>query len=390
MQPALSLQNRELQAELREFFESIPGGLRRHVRQGRPIPLDVTRSAQLILHEAGLATPAWPEEWGGRGWSPLQLFIWESELQRACVPPPLSRNVRMIGPTLAQFASPNLKRKLLPPTARLDIAWCQGFSEPDSGSDLASLRTTAVRDGDTWVVNGQKTWTTAAQHSDWMFALVRTDPAASRPQAGISLLVFDMDTPGVDVRPIRLIDGSHEVCEVFLTDVRVPHSQVVGEPDQGWRYAKYLLGNERIGVAPIGTLKRRLAQARRHAATVRTPDGTLAAESVIAERLSRLEADLMALELTVIRVLTSEPDRSHPVASVLKLSSSELQQCIDELVLDLAGGMTAASPGHPDSPNVAAWAASALPTYLNFRKATIYGGSSEIQREIISRSLFAH
>lgn len=385
MHAALAPHDRAFQAELRDFFAAFPEELRAPVRAGGHVPLDVHRAAQRLLDDAGLAVPAWPEEWGGRGWTPLQLFLWESELQRAYVPPPLSRNVRMIGPTIAEFGSAELKRRFLRATARLDIAWCQGFSEPDAGSDLASLRTAAVRDGDTWVVNGQKTWTTMAQHSDWMFALVRTDPTAARPQAGISMLLFAMDSPGVTVRPIRLVDGGEEVCEVFLEDVRVPHDQMVGEVDDGWHYARFLLGNERIGVAPVGVIKRRLAEAKAYAASVGTGRGRLVDEPEIRDRIVGLESEVMALELTVLRVLTSVESRPRPVASILKLRASELQQEIEALVLDVAGGMAGAEPD--EGGGVPGWATRALPSYLNYRKATIYGGSSEIQREIIARSL---
>ena len=225
----------------------------------------MVRSMQ-TLNAAGLAVPGWPVEWGGQDWSSLQRHIWSVEMQLACVPTPLAFNAGMIGPVIAAFGSQEMKERFLPPTANLDIWWSQGFSEPDAGSDLASLRTTAVRDGEEYVVNGQKTWTTLGQWGDWIFTLVRTDPEVKK-QAGISMLLIDMTSPGLTVRPIELIDGGSEVNEVFFEDVRVPAENLVGEENKGWDYAKFLLGNERVGVAPVGLIKRLVAQAKKQAQT---------------------------------------------------------------------------------------------------------------------------
>ena len=208
-------------------------------------------------------------EWGGKDWTPTQHQIWLDEMQLACVPEPLNFNTKMVGPVIAEFGSQETKERFLPPTANLDIWWCQGFSEPDAGSDLASLRTTALRDGDSYVVNGQKTWTTLGQYADWIFCLVRTDPQAPKRQAGISFLLIDLDTPGITMRPIKLIDGGDEVNEVFFEDVRVPADHLVGEENQGWTYAKFLLGNERTGIAGVGRTKVRLAAVKQHAAEKR-------------------------------------------------------------------------------------------------------------------------
>ena len=218
-----------------------------------------------MLNAAGLAVPHWPVEWGGQDWTPLQRHIWREEMQRAGVPQPLAFNASMVGPVIAAFGSQEQKERFLPATANLDIWWCQGFSEPDAGSDLASLRTTAVRDGDDWVVNGQKTWTTLGQYADWIFCLVRTDPARTSGSAASRCCSFPMDTPGVTLRPIELLDGGFEVNEVFFEDVRVPAENLVGEENHGWDYAKFLLGNERVGIARIGSTKRMLADAKEHA-----------------------------------------------------------------------------------------------------------------------------
>ncbi len=237
--------------------------------------------SQRILNANGLATPHWPVEWGGRDWTPVQKHIWLDELQFASVPEPLAFNTSMVGPVIAAFGSQEQKEKFLPPTANLDIWWCQGFSEPEAGSDLASLKTRAVRDGDDYVINGQKTWTTLAQHADWIFVLARTNPDAPKRQAGISFILVDMKTPGVTVRPIKLIDGGYEVNEIFFEDVRVPAENLVGEENQGWSYAKFLLGNERTGVTRLGFSKVRLAQAKERAAEISVGEGDAARRSAV-------------------------------------------------------------------------------------------------------------
>lgn len=230
MQRGLSPEDEQFRSEMREFFTTaIPQDIRDKVAAGTELSKEDFERSHRIMHEAGLAVPHWPAEWGGKNWSDLQRYIYLDEMQLANVPAPLAFNANMIGPVIATFGSQTMKERFLPPTASLDIWWCQGFSEPESGSDLASLRTTAVLDGDEYVVNGQKTWTTLGQHADWIFALVRTNPAAERQQQGISMLLIPMDAPGVTLRPIQLIDGGHEVNEVFFDNVRVPADQLVGE-----------------------------------------------------------------------------------------------------------------------------------------------------------------
>jgi hypothetical protein len=308
-------------------------------------------------------------------------------MQLACVPEPLAFNASMIGPVLAAFGSQEQKERFLPATANLDIWWCQGFSEPDAGSDLASLRTTAVRDGDDWVVNGQKTWTTLGQHADWIFCLVRTDPTADKKQRGISLLLFPMDSPGVTLRPIELLDGGFEVNEVFFEDVRVPAENLVGEENHGWDYAKFLLGNERVGIARIGSTKRMLADAKEHARGITANGAPLSEDPYLTARIAELENELLALELTALRVVAnSAGGKPHPASSVLKLRGSELQQAATELLVDIAGPLSVASFVGEDS-DVPEWAQVATPSYLNYRKVSIYGGSNEVQRTIIAGSI---
>jgi len=294
---------------------------------------------------------------------------------------------------IAQFGNDAQKRRFLPATANIDIWWCQGFSEPGAGSDLASLRTRAERDGDHYVVNGQKTWTTLAQHADWIFCLVRTNREAKK-QEGISFLLIDMTTPGITVRPIITIDGAHEVNEVFFDDVRVPVENLVGEENKGWDYAKFLLGNERTGIARIGLSKERIARARQLARETPAGDRTLWDDPDFRKRVALIEVQLKALEITQMRVVaaargraTGKPD---PNSSILKIKGSELQQATTELLKDIAGPYALpASDDHElsnEPPVGPDWAAFAAPMYFNYRKVSIYGGSNEIQRNIIAKA----
>jgi alkylation response protein AidB-like acyl-CoA dehydrogenase len=383
MQLALTEEESAFREEMRTFFTTkIPQEIRDTIAAGRHVGKDGIVETQRILNEAGLAVPNWPVEWGGQDWSPLQRHIWHEEMQLACVPPPLAFNANMVGPVIANFGSEEQKKKFLPATANLDIWWCQGFSEPDAGSDLASLKTKAVRDGDDWVINGQKTWTTLGQHADWIFVLCRTDPEAERKQKGISFILCPMDAEGVTLRPIELIDGGYEVNEVFFEDVRVPAENLVGEENAGWSYAKFLLGNERVGVAPVGATKRVLASAKQIA-----QDTGQIEDPLVAAQIIELENELLALELTALRVVANSDDgKPHPASSVLKLKGTELQQAVSELMVDLSGTLALAS-GAGEGSDVPGFARVAVPTYLNLRKASIYGGSNEIQRQIIASTI---
>ncbi len=387
MKLALTADETAFRDKLREFFRTeIPAEIREKVRQGEELTKAEVVACQQTLNAHGLAVPNWPVEWGGQQWSATQRHIWHDEMQLASVPEPLTFNVNMVGPVIATFGSQELKQRFLPSTANLDIWWCQGFSEPEAGSDLASLRTTAVRDGDSYVVNGQKTWTTMGQWADWIFCLVRTDPNAKK-QAGISFLLIELTSPGITVRPIELIDGGFEVNEVFFDNVRVPADQLVGEENQGWTYAKFLLGNERTGITAVGRTKVALALAKERAAQTKTAGGTLLADPLFAARLAELENQLLALELTLLRVVSGSADgKPNPASSVLKLRGTELQQAATELLVDIAGpdslpfdaGAQIASPQ---------WAQRSTATYLNYRKTSIYGGSNEVQRSIIASTI---
>ena len=385
---ALSDADSAFRDELREFFnEKFPAEIRERVRtENLNYPDDVV-TAMRVLNEAGLAVPNWPVEWGGKDWTPLQRQIWAEEMRMAYVPEPLAFNASMVGPVIAEFGSQELKERFLPATANLDIWWCQGFSEPEAGSDLASLRTTAVRDGDHYIINGQKTWTTLGQYADWIFLLARTDPNAPKKQAGISFILAEMSTPGITVRPIKLIDGSYEVNEVWFEDVRVPADQLVGEENAGWSYAKFLLSNERNGIARVGTSKAWLTEVKERAAKTALGTGTMLEDPLFAARVAEVENELLALELTQLRVTGSEAGgKPNPASSILKLRGSQLQQAVTELLVEVAGpdSLPFGAPEAVDSPE---WAQHAAPRYLNYRKTSIYGGSNEVQRTIIASTI---
>ncbi|OYV39517.1 MAG: pimeloyl-CoA dehydrogenase large subunit [Rhodospirillales bacterium 20-64-7] len=354
---------------------------------------------QRKLDAKGWAVPHWPVEYGGKNWGPMQEYIFLDEIQQAPAPPALPFNVSMVGPVIATFGSEEQKKRFLPGTANLDIWWCQGFSEPGAGSDLAGLKTTARREGDVYILNGQKTWTTLAQYADWIFVLARTNPQAEKKQQGISFLLVDMKTPGVTVRPIQLIDGGHEVNEVFFDDVKVPAENLVGQENRGWDYAKFLLTNERMGIARIGISKQRIRRIKELAGLERVGDAKLLEQSWFREKLATVEIELKALEVTQLRVIAEarkrgrhgEPD---PNSSILKIKGSELQQATTELMMDVVGPFVAPFPNSMDDedqtnepPIGPDYAASAGPTYFNWRKISIYGGSNEIQRNIIAKAI---
>src|SRR6478735_921620 len=295
--------------EVRTFFkENLPDGIRKKAAEGiRYVKEDIV-TWQRILNKKGWAVPHWPKEWGGTGWSPVQLYIYKEELQQAPAPEPLPFGTMMVGPVMIAFGNEAQKKKYLPRIANLDDWWCQGFSEPGAGSDLASLKTTAKRDGAHYVVNGQKTWTTLAQYADWIFCLVRTDPAAKK-QEGISFLLIDMRSPGITVRPIQTIDGGHEVNEVFFDDVKVPVENLVGDENKGWNYAKFLLGNERSGIARVGISKARIRRLRELAALEQAGGKPLIADERFRAKIAVVEIELKALETTQLRVVAAERTR---------------------------------------------------------------------------------
>ena len=384
--------------EVRTFFkENLPDHIRKNAAEGiRYVKEDIV-AWQRILNKKGWAVPHWRKEWGGTGWSPVQLYIFKEEMQQAPAPEPLPFGTQMVGPVIIAFGREDQKQKYLPRIRNLDDWWCQGFSEPGAGSDLASLKTSAKRDGDFYVVNGQKTWTTSAQYADWIFCLTRTDPAAKK-QEGITFLLIDMKTPGITVRPIQTIDGSHEVNEVFFDDVRVPVENRIYEENKGWDCAKFLLGNERSGIARVGASKAQIRRLKEIASLERVGDKPLIQDERFAMKIAAIEVELKALEMTQLRVVAAERNRKDnkpdPASSILKIKGSEIQQGISELLMEAIGPYALPDqfrhteedrwnepPIGPD------YGAPLAPQYFNWRKISIYGGSNEIQKNIIAKAI---
>lgn len=343
------------------------------------------------LYRKGWVAPNWPVEYGGTGWTPMQRYIFNEECSRAETVTLLPFGLNMVGPVIYTFGSPEQKERFLPRILSCEDWWCQGYSEPGAGSDLASLRTSAVRDGDDYIINGQKTWTTLAQFANWIFVLARTD-SETKPQAGISFFLVDMNTPGVSVRPIKLIDGSYEVNDTFFDNVRVPRDNMIGEENQGWTYAKFLLGHERVGIAGVARSKTALGYVRQIAAHELIDGVPLAEDPSFSGKLAEAEIDLTALEFTELRTLAAESQGKSPgaEASILKIRGTEIQQRITELAIEAVGHY-----GFPKGPAEDAdtseaivgpeYAAGVVDNYLQMRKTSIYGGSNEIQRNIIAK-----
>ena len=362
--------------EVRAFLAAnLPKDTSGKVLEGLEVSAGETRRWHQSLHRHGWGGPNWPREFGGTGWDPVRQLIFEEESAAAGAPRLLPFGLKMVGPVIMRFGSEAQQKRFLPRILSGEDWWAQGYSEPGSGSDLASLKTRAERKGDRYLVNGQKTWITLAQHADWIFCLVRTDPGAKQ-QAGISFLLIDMKSRGVTVRPITLLDGSHEVNEVWLEDVEVPVENLVGEEDRGWTYAKFLLGHERTNIAGVGGSKRELARLKRIAATQRKNGRSLLEDPAFAARVAQVEIELMALEITNLRVLSAEAERRAPgpEASLLKIKGTEIQQGLAELMMHALG---------PHALQMQPLSAA----YLNLRKTSIYGGSNEIQKNIIAQTI---
>ena len=383
--------------DVRAFFrQALPAPIRRKMELGQRQSKEDIVTWQRILNAKGWAVPHWPVEWGGTGWTPVQNYIFKEEMQLAPAPDPLAFNVSMVGPVIIAFGNEAQKRHFLPKVANLDYWFCQGFSEPGAGSDLASLRTSARRDGEHYVVNGQKIWTSRAHNADWMFCLVRTD-ANVKPQLGISYLLIEMKTPGLTVRPIPTIDGEHHFNEVFFDDVRVPVANLIGEENKGWTYAKYLLGNERTGIARVGASKYRIQKAKELASSVMIGDTPLSQTERFREKVAAIEVELKALEITQMRVVSRAASLpkgvQDPASSVLKLKGTELQQAATEILMEVAGANAMALQSEhlwgiaTDEPIGPEWSATVAPDYFYTRAASIYGGSNEIQKNVIAKRI---
>ncbi len=365
---------------------NIPADLRDKVLNFGELSKDDLVRWHRILADKGWVAPSWPTEWGGTDWSPVERYIFEEECAYAGAPPIVPFGPTMCASVLLQFGTEAQKRRFLPRIYRCDDFWCQGYSEPGSGSDLASLKTRAERHGEHYVVNGQKTWTTLGHYGDWIFCLVRTDRSAKK-QDGISFLLIDMKTPGITVRPLILLDEGHEVNEVFFEDVRVPVENLVHEEGKGWTVAKYLLGHERLNTGRIGASKRELARLQEMAARTTKDGRPLLDDPRFRDRVSRVEIELMALGITNLRFVDEmrRTGRIGAEVSMLKIKGTEIQQAITELLMQVAGPL--AQPFRPiDHGGFDAFTASIAPRYFNFRKTSIYAGSNEIQRNIIARA----
>ena len=384
---------RDFQREVRAVIEErLPADIRTKVERFLALGKDDYLRWQDILAERGWLVYSWPVEHGGTGWSPVQCYIFEEEMGRTRAPRIIPFGPKMVGPVIYTFGSDAQKAKYLPAIAANETWWCQGYSEPDAGSDLASLRTRAVRDGDHYVVNGTKTWTTAAHWADMMFCLVRTDTEV-KPQEGISFLLLDMRDPGVEVRPIVTMDGGREINTVYLTDVKVPVENRIGEENRGWTYAKFLLGHERFGIARLSESKARLSYlveiARRH----RVGGALLADDTDFMRSVAETEIELTALEFTELRALLSAEQGEAPgvEANMLKIRGTEVQQKISEMLMKAMGYYAlpyvpeAMEYGWNEAPIGPEYASGLAPAYFNMRKTTIYGGTNEIQRNIIAR-----
>jgi alkylation response protein AidB-like acyl-CoA dehydrogenase len=368
--------------------EHLPPDISHKVRHALHLTKDDFQRWARILGQQGWLGYAWPRQFGGPGWTAVERHLFEEECALAGAPRIMPFGPVMVAPVIMAFGSPEQHRRHLPGIMSGEVWWCQGYSEPGAGSDLASLKTRAERKGDSYIVNGQKTWTTFAQYADWIFCLVRTS-TEGKPQTGISFLLIDMKTPGITVRPIIMLDGEHEVNEVFFDNVEVPAENLVGEENKGWTYAKYLLAHERTNIADVNRSKRELERLKRIAKAEGVYD-----DARFRDQVALLEVDIVALEMMVLRVLSAERGGKQQldVAGLLKIRGSEIQQRLAELMM-LAGGpatlpylpeVLAAGAGHGEADEVLAPLA---PTYFNLRKTTIYGGSNEVQRNIVAQGV---
>ncbi len=373
--------------EVRAWLQAnLPDDLREKVANYQELAKDDLIRWHKILAQKGWVAPEWSVEWGGKDWTVVQRYIFEEECGFAGCPPRMPFGLTMCAPVLFRFGTEAQKKRFLPRIYNGDDFWCQGYSEPGSGSDLASLKTSAVREGDYYIVNGQKIWTTLAQFADWIFCLVRTDPNTGKKQEGISFLLIDMKTPGITIRPLILMDGRHEVNEVFFDDVKVPAENLVHKEGDGWTVAKYLLGYERMNTGQVGASKRELTKLKALASQQMKDGKPLIDDPRFRDKLSRVEVELMALEITNLRFLDQLRSGRAPGAevSLLKIRGTEIQQALTELMVQAVGPL--AQPFKPvEAMALDQFTAALMPRYCNYRKTTIYAGSNEIQRNIIAK-----
>jgi alkylation response protein AidB-like acyl-CoA dehydrogenase len=398
-----SPEEQKFRDDVRRFIAAkLPADIRDRPHTGQRGGKDDIVRWQKILHAQGWGASSWPEQYGGPGWSAVQRHIFDEECAEAGTPMQLPFGLKMVAPVIMRFGNEAQKSHFLPRIVSGEDWWCQGYSEPGAGSDLASLKTRAERgtdaEGEHYIVNGQKTWTTLGQYADWIFCLVRTS-TEGRQQEGISFLLINMKTPGITVRPIIMLDGEHEVNEVWFENVRVPVENRVGEENKGWTYAKFLLGHERTGIAGVGRSKAALRRLKSLAHRQLGDNGKpLIEDTRFRDRLAQVEIELMALEITNLKLISAEGKQQAPgpEASMLKIKGSEIQQMLSELAMQSLGsyavpwlheGVDLAGSPQPLTETFAARDADTSSIYFNMRKTTIYGGSSEVQKNIISQMI---
>ena len=394
MNLSFSPEDLKFQEEVSTFLEkNYPADVKRKMDNGIPLEREDHLKWQKVLSKKGWFAINWPEEYGGTGWSITQKHIFQNELAAFNTPNIVPFGVSMCGPVIYTFGTEEQKERFLPAIRDNDVWWCQGYSEPGSGSDLASLKTKAEKKGDKYIVNGTKTWTTMAQHADWIFCLVRTDSSGIK-QEGISFLLIDMKSPGVEVKPIITIDGSHEVNMVYLDNVEVPAENLIGEEGAGWSIAKFLLAHERTGIGGIPHLKREIKRLREIADELPLNDGFLKDDDLFMDKLNKLEIDLLSAEFTELRTLAAMSAGGHPgpESSILKIGGTDLQQALSELFVEALGYyahpfMSESDLASNEKRIGPDFAATVMPHYLNFRKVSIYGGSNEVQRNVIAKAV---
>ena len=379
--------------EVKDFImQNLDKNTQKKINNGHHLSKDDLVNWQKKLYEKGWMAPNWPEEYGGTGWSITQRYIFDEECGAAAAPSALPFGVTMVAPVIIKFGTKEQKAKYLPRILSSEDWWCQGYSEPGSGSDLASLSTKAEKINGSYIINGTKTWTTLAQHADMMFILVRTN-SDCKPQEGISFMLLDMKSPGVSVKPIITLDGGHEVNMVYLENVKVPRENLIYEENKGWTVAKYLLGHERTSIAAVSRSKKALSKVREIAKLNINGDSNLTDDSRFMDKVIKCDVRLQALEYAELKSISDDVKGipPGPEASMLKIRGSEIQQEITELVLEASGYY--ANPYQPNIMDIGnnepligpEWSSAAAPKYFNTRKTTIYGGSNEIQKNILAK-----
>jgi len=393
MDLTFSKEDLDFQKEVQIFLKTkYPTEIKEKQEKGLPLDREDVIKWQKLLAKKGWFAVNWPKEYGGTDWSPTKKYILQNELAASNTPVLIPFGVNMCGPVVYTFGTTIQKEKHLPGILNSDVWWCQGYSEPGSGSDLASLQTKAELKGNYYIVNGAKTWTTLAQHADWIFCLVRTETTEIK-QEGISFLLINMETSGIELKPIITMDGSHEVNMVYFDNVEVPKENLIGEEGQGWDIAKFLLMHERIGITGIAALKRELKRLKEISSKIPLGEGTLLDDLSYRTKLEKADIELKATEFTELRTLSaiSSGQSLGPESSILKIKGTELQQTISELFVEML-----AYYAHPFLPESELgsnesigpeYAGPVMAQYLNFRKVSIYGGSNEIQRNVISKAI---